>query len=267
MGKGIKMKKKPLISIIILSYNRPYFVQECISLLDGNLLRGLENIDYEIIIADDGSDKETCKIYTYPLRNKHEKDGERRIEKVFVSDDRKRGIGYVLNEANKMVKGDYVIVLEDDFHLVRKFTEEQMFGAIEALETIPGMELCRLRNIDMGYMKLKLGDCLKNGTEPEEYTFGGERFKVFKKYIPNYQGEPGTNGPSYQYTGNAHLRRGDLWKRLGPHRENAVAGSVENHYSGKFREAGYRSGTFTPGWFFHAGYGFTCTPVLGEEGR
>ncbi len=257
--------KKPLISIIILSYNRPYFVQECLALLDGNLLRGLKNIDYELIIADDGSNAETLALYDHPLRNP--KESKRRIEKIFISDDRSRGAGYTWNEANKLVGGDYVLQVEDDFHLVREFTEEQLFGVIEALETVPGVELCKLRNITMGYMTQTQAKSLKYKTEPEDYTFGGVKFKKYKKYLSGVKVSQETNGPSYQYTGNAHLRRGDLWKRLGPHRENSTIGSAENHYAAKFREAGFRSGTFIPGWFFHAGTNFTCSPVLGEEGR
>jgi len=264
---GEARMKKPKISIIILSYNRPAFVHECLALLDGNLLRGLENIDYEIIISDDGSNEDTQKIYANPLRSPAEKDGNRKIEKIFVSDDRSRGAGYAWNEANKMVEGDYVLQVEDDFHLVRLFTEEQMFGVIEALETVPGMELCRLRNIDMGFMSRSQANCIAHRMEPKKYKFGGVDFEVYKKYVQGTDVDKETNGPAYQYTGNAHLRRSNLWKRLGPHRENSTIGSAENHYASKFREAGFRSGTFRPGWFFHAGSGFTCTKVLGEEGR
>lgn len=261
------MKKKPLISITILSYNRPAFVQECILLLDGNLLGNSENIDYEIIIADDGSDAETRKIYETSLQNSFGKNRSNKIEKVFISDDRKRGIGYVLNGANKMVEGDYVLQVEDDFHLVKPFTEKQMFGVIEALETLPGMELCRLRNLDVGGNTQRHKDDLKTTTEPEEYNFGGIDFKIYKKRILGYTGDPSTNGPSYQYTGNAHLRRSDLWKRIGPFRENVPAGGVENGFTGRFVEEGFRSGAFIPGWFFHAGSGFSLTKIRGEEGR
>lgn len=259
------MKSNPMISIIILSYNRPAFVHECLALLDGNLLRGSKDIDYEIIIADDGSNAETQKIYTNPLRGPTE--GGKKIEKVFISDDRSRGAGYAWNEANKMVEGDYVLQVEDDFHLIRLFTEKQMFGVIEALETIPKMELCRLRNVEMGWNTRRHREDLLNLTEPEEYNFGGTDFKVYKPYILEYQGEPGTNGLSYQYTGNSHLRRADLWERMGPFREGVAVGGVENGYVGRFIEEGYRSGAFMPGWFFHTGSGFSLTKVLGEEGR
>ncbi len=261
-------KKKPLLSILIVSYNRPAFVHECLSLLDGNLLRGLHDINYELIISDDGSNKETRHIYTNPLRNSVEEDGNRKIEKVFVSDDRKRGLGYTLNEANKLVEGDYVLHLEDDFHLARLFTEEQLFGVIEALETIPSMELCRLRNIDMGYQSRSQANCLRDKTESETYKFNGMDFKMYKVYVPGLaSSDKETTGPSYQYTGNPHLRRGNLWERLGPYKEDTTIGGVENNYTAKFREAEFRSGAFRPGWFFHAGSGFTCSPVLGEEGR
>jgi len=261
------MKKNPLISITILSYNRPAFVQECILLLDGNLLKGAKNINYEIIIADDGSDEETRKIYETPLQNFTGKNGDNKIEKVFISDDRKRGIGYVLNEANKMAEGDYVLQVEDDFHLIRLFTEEQMFGVIEALETIQGMELCRLRNLDAGHNTRRHREDLDNTTEPKTYNFSGMEFRMYKKYdlTPGFPKDE--QGPTYQYTGNAHLRRGDFWKRMGPFRENVPAGGVENGYAGKFIEKEFRSGAFMPGWFFHAGSGFSMTKIWGEEGR
>ncbi|MCT7433168.1 glycosyltransferase [Aliarcobacter cryaerophilus] len=90
--------KNPLVSIIIPVYNQFDFTYKCLK----SILRNTQNIDYEIIIADDVSSDETININNY-------------VKNIQVVRN-ERNLGFLLNcnNAVKFAKGKYIHLLNND---------------------------------------------------------------------------------------------------------------------------------------------------------
>lgn len=90
--------KNPLVSIIIPVYNQFDFTYKCLK----SILRNTQNIDYEIIIADDVSSDQTININNY-------------IKNINVVRNEKN-LGFLLNcnNAVKFAKGKYIHLLNND---------------------------------------------------------------------------------------------------------------------------------------------------------
>ncbi len=248
------MEIKPVLSIIIQSFERPDLLNGCFWSLHEHLLGHLK-IPFEIIIADDGSNKETLDfIDTLPY------------DKLFINTKKAggKGPGYTLNNADRMADGKYIMHIEDDFWIVHKFEQTELEVLMKALDTIDKLELVRIRRIlcDNAY-EYRIKEYV-NMSEREIHRIkhGGKEycFRVFKRYEPKHKGKDGKDGPSciyggpsYQYVGNPHLRKWSMLKTIGPYPEDISVWGLENSYTAKFRESPYRSGRIFKGWFSHVG--------------
>ncbi len=248
------MNEKPILSIVIQSFERPELLNGCFWSLHENLLDDLD-IPYEIIIADDGSNIETINFI-----------GELPCHKLFVNRKKEegKGPGYTLNEANRMASGKYIMHIEDDFWLVHKFEQEELEVLMEALDTIDKLELIRLRRILCDNGEIYRIKEYVNQSEREIHRIGHKdktySFRVFKKYEPEHKGKPIPDGPScfyggpsYQYVGNPHLRKKSMLDIIGRYPEDISIWGLENAYTKTFRESSYRSGRMMKGWFSHVG--------------
>jgi len=240
-----------LISLIVQSYERPDKLKGCLEYLKKNLLDGLRTVDYELTVADDGSVNPAVKdILGSQLCTDI-------CHRVLITDDRSRGPGYLLNKACENLRGDFTIHIEDDFWLLNPMHEDDLFACFEAFSKIKTLELIRLRRIiGDASEKYRLNE-YETGSEPGMYAFGGKEFRMFKLYK--------AGGPSYQYTGNAHVRRGDTWLRLGPYPEGVDIWGLENRYAARFRHKGFRTGRFKDGWFSHTATELSSTKYLKRE--
>ena len=245
---------KPILSIVIQSFERPDLLNGCIALLHENMLDDLV-MPYEVIIADDGSSDKTLDfVRTLPH------------DKLFVNTQKAdgKGPGYTLNEANRMAEGKYIMHIEDDFWLVHKFEQVELEALMKALDTIDNVELIRLRMILCDNAELYRIKEYVNMSEPvtHKIVHGGKTYnlRIFKRYMSKYKGKTGKDGPgceqggpSYQYVGNPHLRKRSMLDTIGPYPEDISIWGLENTYTKTFRESPYRSGRLMRGWFLHVG--------------
>lgn len=230
MGKVVKD-----ISVIIQSFERPDALGPCISYLQENLFSNLTKLSYELIIADDGSrKKEVLKILD-----------ESNCSKVFQNIPKTKGPGYTLNKACEMAEGKYIIHVEDDFWLVHPIREKHLRVYFTAFKKIPNLELIRLRRIIGDNAENYRLDEYKNKTEKKIYEFNKMEFRIFKPYS--------RGGVSYQYTGNAHIRRRSTLSKIHYYPENQSIWGLENTMASRFRKANFKTGRFFDGWFTHIG--------------
>ena len=94
----IKNINKPLVSVLISTYNRPKYVPEA---LDSILKQTYQN--FEIILVRDGG---------LPVRDIISSFNDPRL--TFIDRDQNHGLSYSFNEALSVAKGEYVCYLGDD---------------------------------------------------------------------------------------------------------------------------------------------------------
>ncbi len=247
------MGEKPVVSIIIQSFERPLFLEGCVKSLNENLIDKL-GVPSEVIIADDGSGQEVKDLIA---RLPHDK------EFFNTKKNEGKGPGYTLNEANKMAEGKYTLHLEDDFWMVHEMTTGDLMSCAHALDQIEGMELIRLRRLLWDNAETYRLTEYMNWSEEKTYRIDCNLFRMYQEH--DFKKRPDT-GPSYQYVGNPHLRKGDMWERLGPYPEDVSIWGLENKYAGMFRDAHFRSGRMMKGWFTHSGGKVSTKEIEGSFG-
>jgi glycosyltransferase involved in cell wall biosynthesis len=100
MVKNTKiMVKSPLVSVLMLTYNRGQFISEAINSVLSQTYRSLE-----LIIIDDGSTDDTCLI----INNFNDS----RIE--YIQHHENRGLAVRRAESATLAKGDFVAILDSD---------------------------------------------------------------------------------------------------------------------------------------------------------
>lgn len=114
--------KNPLITVIMVSYNRPLFLRESVSSLIENAGRS----DFEFWLWDNGSNKETVEEalklkekYGFELLLNHQNTGQ-------------QALGHLL----RFAKGKYFVLTEDDMIW---FQPNWLDNLVKAMETRPGI--------------------------------------------------------------------------------------------------------------------------------
>lgn len=102
MEKNILSNTKPLVSVLIGSFNRQKLIRRC---LDSILNQTYENI--EIIVVDDASSDNTTSVL-----EKYVNDYPNQIQ--FIRNETNKGIAYNSNLAYSLAKGDYFALIGDD---------------------------------------------------------------------------------------------------------------------------------------------------------
>ena len=102
MEKNILSNTKPLVSVLIGSFNRQKLIRRC---LDSILNQTYENI--EIIVVDDASSDNTTSVL-----EKYVNDYPNQIQ--FIRNETNKGIAYNSNLAYSLAKGDYLALIGDD---------------------------------------------------------------------------------------------------------------------------------------------------------
>ncbi len=140
---------KPLISIIIPSYNKVKFIKETIDSVINQTY-----INWELIIVDDGSDDGTLEVIDVAKRN------DARIK--LLMNDLNRGANFSRNQGIKEAMGTYIIFLDADDLLKYNCLENRL-----ALIAKGNFDFCVF---SMGVFTKVIGDSsykwIPNSTEP-----------------------------------------------------------------------------------------------------
>lgn len=108
------------VSIVILSFNRHKQLKNTIE----NIQKRVSNVNYEIVVWDNGSSYEKLINYLKEI------DGKDNVKVVFSKENLKAAAGR--REANKLVDGDYVIYFDNDIEIGDNFFEEMIIRLEES---------------------------------------------------------------------------------------------------------------------------------------
>jgi len=87
------------LSIIIVNYNVKYFIDQCLLSVE----KAIENIDAEIFVVDNNSADGSCSMIKEKYKN------------VYLIENKKNtGFSYANNQAIKIAKGEYILLLNPD---------------------------------------------------------------------------------------------------------------------------------------------------------
>ena len=111
------------LSVIIVNYNVRYFLELCLQ----SVQKALEEIDAEIIVVDNNSSDDSCKMIL-----------EKFSEVILIKNPKNVGFSKANNQGVTKAKGQYVLILnpdtvvaKDTFKKVLKFAKSrQNFGAL-----------------------------------------------------------------------------------------------------------------------------------------
>lgn len=225
-GKVIKEKtQKPaeksyngeLISICVLTYNRVGMLKKCLN----SLIPSLNNINYEIIVWDNGSDDGTRDF----LR---EYEGTGNVKTVLNDSNigtKAKGL------AVEMAKGDYIIGIDDD---VIKFPDNWVQDMVYAYNNIPFM----------GYLAADVEqDEMTDGAKQplEQYT---EEIYLDEKII--LQTGP-TGGWCYMISREVYKEVGKFW-----YPKNRIFFADDKDYGRRCYDKGLKTGILKDVKVYHA---------------
>ena len=106
VGKDGRGEEKPLVSVVILSYNR---LEDLMYNL--NSLYQQTNMPFEVIIYDNNSEQET-KDYLKWVEGSTKEDGNGLIKVIYS--DRNLGCSGGRREAVKYARGEYIYTVDND---------------------------------------------------------------------------------------------------------------------------------------------------------
>ena len=103
--------EKPQISIVIPVHNKFPLTYSCLA----SILLSTYNIEYEVIIVDDGSNDETINLKNFVSNVK------------YVRNDTSQGFILSCNKGASIAKGDYIVLLNNDTEVLDKTFSEMLF--------------------------------------------------------------------------------------------------------------------------------------------
>lgn len=113
----------PAVSVVISVYNGREFVREAVaSILDGTFS------DLEVLVMDDGSTDDSARIV------ESMGDPRVRVERCGVN----RGVSVVRNEAHKLCRGKYIVVMDADDIA----TPDRIESQVRFMEANPHVDIC-----------------------------------------------------------------------------------------------------------------------------
>ncbi|WP_407301475.1 glycosyltransferase family 2 protein [Klebsiella quasipneumoniae] len=101
------------VSVVIPVYNASEYIDRCISSIMGQTLS-----NFEVVVIDDGSTDGSLKIIEDALRRY-----ERNDVAVLVTSRNNRGVSFTRSEGLKKARGKYLIFLDSDDWVEKKFLE------------------------------------------------------------------------------------------------------------------------------------------------
>jgi len=125
-------EKQPLITVTVLSCGRLDYLKRTME----SFFRATDYLNFETVVVDNGSNEELVRwLLDQPWLD------------VLVHNRENEGIGYAMNQANKEVRGQYVLHLEDDWEFVSVEGERRRWieDAMEILDTFSDIGQVRFR--------------------------------------------------------------------------------------------------------------------------
>lgn len=156
LGSGLRENRKniyagclppgaPKCSIMVQGYNRLDKTKYCVECI----LEHTADIDYELLLVDNGSSDGTCEFYqTVPYKNK-------RIIKV----TKNLSTGYPQSFVRQIFKGRYLVIVSNDVYV----TKNWLSNLLTCLESDPDIgfvvpvssNVSNLQQVDLGYQTLE----------------------------------------------------------------------------------------------------------------
>lgn len=203
--------EKPLVSIIVTAYNKWEFTYACMV----TILRNINNVSYEVILADDVSTDETVNAEKY-LKNVVVLHNE--VNLRFVKNN---------NNAAKHARGKYIVLLNNDTNVQKNWLESM----IKLLESDSKIGVVGAKMVYPDGRLQDSGNIVANNGVPQGY---GNLFNPHKHEY-NYVKEVD------YVTGASVCTRKELWDQLGGFDEDFSPGYFEeNDYCFRVRQAGYK---------------------------
>ncbi len=106
----------PTVSIVITTRNRPNLLQESVASCLNQTFQ-----DFEILVVDDGSDDE--------LKPMLDDFGDDRIRLLRL--DKNRGVGFARNYANRVARGEFIAIHDDDDLMLPQRLEHQLSAVLD----------------------------------------------------------------------------------------------------------------------------------------
>ncbi|RDY24509.1 glycosyltransferase [Romboutsia maritimum] len=140
-----KIDERPLVSIFILSYNKlEEYTKKCVE----SVLKYTKEIDYELVLVDNGS---TDGTYEYFKSINYEK-------KKIIKITKNMGVGYPVCEIFNEVRGKYVVALANDIvvttnwlsNMVKCAQSDEKIGMVNPVLDF----VSNYQSVDLGYTDL-----------------------------------------------------------------------------------------------------------------
>jgi glycosyltransferase involved in cell wall biosynthesis len=183
----------PLVSVLFATYNRPHTLVATYETF-------LITTDYprerlQLVVTDDGSDDETQALI-------------RRLDfDVYCFAPRNQGLGANLNKGLRACRGEFTLLLQDDWVCMRR--PDYLRKAVAALRAFEDVGLVLLHD---------WGDCL--GAETRRVD--GADLRILAAYSPDGREE------KRLYTDNPHVKRRDYHDIVGWYAEGTPMTVMEN---------------------------------------
>ncbi|MGE4457046.1 MAG: glycosyltransferase [Arcobacteraceae bacterium] len=180
-----KEYQNPKVSIIIPVYNQYKFTYKCLK----SILENTQNIDYEIIIADDVSNDETVNINNY-------------IKNIKVVRN-KKNLGFLLNcnNAVKFASGKYIHLLNNDTQVQKKW----LSSLIELIESNDNIGMVGSKLVYPDGRLQEAGGIIWNDASGWNYGKLGDPSKPEYNYVKEVD----------YISGASIMIKKDLWNQIG----------------------------------------------------
>lgn len=223
------MSDNPLVSILIIHYNRLHTLQECIRFARANI----RYPNLEFIIADDGSPADVqAAIKLLPFDK-------------FILSEKNAGLGANTNHGIAACSGEYIFQIQDDHFILPGF-EDYVEKAIMVLQ----------KEKNKGIIRSLIN---KDFTSYTMSSANGVAYRIIAKPI----WKNGYNG-FHQHSELPHFKHNSYHKVLGLYTEGTDMIYMENEFSIRFLRAnGYRL-FFVKGYdnIFHHATEYSFRPAI-----
>jgi glycosyltransferase involved in cell wall biosynthesis len=208
-----------MISVLMTSYNRPQFLTQCVEALRS----ALDQTQYELIISDDCSEPQHLKLI------------EAVKPDVLLTNTQRRGMGANLNRAIQAARGDYHLILQDDFR-ARCALNLRVAEAVMLLDVEPDTDTVRL------------GSPMDSRRFYPEHHGVDTRAFIMVNFVEERRGQivrvtakQGAEDHSFVYSDNPHIRRATFLDKFGWYPEGLSMSDTEIAYMRRCNKLGIRA--------------------------